>query len=103
MMNTVLQYAVMLVLLAVPGYAAERLVLYDDFNAAQINPDRWLGGQSSSVFPHWGTEAIRQIQDHQLRLMYRSYGATTAASGTIRSEFTLISAILQPSRPCRPR
>jgi hypothetical protein len=91
-MNTVLHCAVMLVLvlLGVRGYAAERLVPYDNFNATSINPDRWLGGQSSSAFPHWSTEAIRQIKDDQLRLMYRSYGATTAASSTIRSEFTLM-------------
>jgi hypothetical protein len=91
-MNVVLSGWVMLliVLIGMPGYAAERLVPYDDFNATSINPDRWLGGQSSSTFPHWGTEAIRQIQDHQLRLMYRSYGAPTAATGTIRSELTLM-------------
>jgi hypothetical protein len=91
-MKPVLHCAVILVvvLFGMPGYAAERLVPYDDFNATSINPDRWLGAQSSSAFPHWGTEAIRQIQDHQLRLMYRSYGSTTAATGTIRSEFTLM-------------
>jgi hypothetical protein len=41
-MNTVLHYAVMLVvvLIGVPGYAVEPLVPYDDFNARYINPDR---------------------------------------------------------------
>jgi hypothetical protein len=41
-MKTALQCAVMLVLvlIGVPGHAAERLVPYDDFNAAHINPNR---------------------------------------------------------------
>jgi hypothetical protein len=34
---------IMVVLFGVPGYAAERLVPYDDFNAAYINPDRGSG------------------------------------------------------------
>jgi hypothetical protein len=65
-MKPVLHCAVMLVvvLFGMPGDATERLVPYDDFNTTSINPDRWLGGQSTSVFPHWGTDAIRQIQDH---------------------------------------
>jgi hypothetical protein len=40
-MNIVLHCAVMLVvvLIVVPTYAAERLVPYDDFNAGYINPE----------------------------------------------------------------
>jgi hypothetical protein len=73
-MNTVLPCAVMLfvVLSGVPGYALERLVLYDDFNAAHIDPDKWFGVESGGP----GTEAIRQLQDHRLRLGYRSYAKT---------------------------
>jgi hypothetical protein len=91
-MKPVLHCAVMLVvvLFGVPGYAAERLVPYDDFNATHMNPDRWFGGEFSSGVPRWGTEAIRQLQDHQLRLMYRSYGSTNAATGTSRSELALM-------------
>jgi hypothetical protein len=66
-----------LYLLGVPAYALERLVPYDDFNAAHIDPNRW------SWTAGWGaaaTEAIRQIQDHRLRLVYRSYGRTDSDS-----------------------
>jgi hypothetical protein len=83
--------AMLLVVLTVmPGYAAERLVPYDDFNAAHINPDRWFGGEFSSGFPRWGADAIRQIQDNQLRLTYRSYGVTNTVDGTSRSELVLM-------------
>jgi hypothetical protein len=91
-MQVVLSGWVMLliILIGVPGDAAERLVPYDDFNAPYINPNRWFGGEFSSGFPRWGTEGIRQIQDNQLRLTYRSYGATNAATGTNRSELVLM-------------
>lgn len=80
----------LIVLIGVPGDAAERLVPYDDFNAAHINPARWFGGEFSSVFPRWGTDGIRQIQNNQLRLMYRSYGVTNTVAGTSRSELVLM-------------
>jgi hypothetical protein len=91
-MQVVLSGWVMLliVLIGVPGYATERLVPYDDFNATHINPDQWLGGEYSSASPRWSTEAIRQLQDHRLRLMSRSYGSKTADSGSIRSELVLM-------------
>jgi hypothetical protein len=52
-MNTVLPCAVMLfvVLSGVPGFALERLVLYDDFNAGYLHPDRWGGGEFSPAPP----------------------------------------------------
>jgi hypothetical protein len=91
-MKVVLSGWVMLlmVLIGVPGDAAERLVPYDDFNAAYLNPDRWFGGEYSSGFPGWSTEAIRQLQDNKLRLGYRSYGAKHSDSGGIRSELVLM-------------
>ena len=91
-MKPVLPCAVMLVLmlLAGPGDAAERLVPYDDFNATHLNPDRWFGGEYSPASPSASTEAIRQLQDHWLRLVYRSYGQTDADSGRLRSELVLM-------------
>jgi hypothetical protein len=87
-MNTALQCAVMLllVLIGVPGYAAERLVPYDDFNATHIDPDRWFGLEFGGA----GTEAIRQIQDQRLRLVYRGYGQTDADYGRQRNELLLV-------------
>jgi hypothetical protein len=91
-MNTILHCAVMLVvvLLGVPGDAAERLVPYDDFNATQINPDKWFGSEYSPAFPSASTEAIRQLQDARLYLRYRSYGPTDADGGRLRSELALL-------------
>jgi hypothetical protein len=92
-MNTALQCAVILVmvLIGVPGYTAERLVPYDDFNAPYINPDRWWGGEfSPAPPPRWGAEAIRQIHDNRLRLMYRSFGPTDSDSGRLRNELVLM-------------
>ena len=64
-----------------PGNAEERLVPYDDFNATQIDPDKWLGKESGPEPRGASTEAIRQIQDNRLRLVYRSYGRTDSDSG----------------------
>jgi hypothetical protein len=91
-MKTVLQCAALFVVMLIgwPGYAAERLVLYDDFNTEYIDPSKWFGGEFSPAFPPVGTEAIRQIQDNRLRLMYRSYGPAGADSGRLRSEFVLM-------------
>jgi hypothetical protein len=72
----------LLYLLSVPVYALERLVPYDDFNAAHIDPDKWFGFESAGP----GTEAIRQLQDQRLSLVYRSYGKTDSDSGNPRND-----------------
>jgi hypothetical protein len=61
--GAVLRYSVMLVvvLISVPGDAAERLVPYDDFNTTQINSDKWFEGEYSLAFPRASTEAVRQL------------------------------------------
>ena len=91
-MKAVLRSSAMLlvVLIGVPGYAAERLVPYDDFNATHIDPDKWFGGEYGVAFPGASTEAIRQVQDNRLRLVYRSYGQTDSNSGRLRTELLLI-------------
>jgi hypothetical protein len=87
-MNTVLQCAVILVvvLIGVPGYTAERLVPYDDFNAMPLDPDKWFGLEFGGA----GTEAIRQIQDQRLHLVYRGYGQTDADHGRQHNELLLV-------------
>ncbi len=72
-----------------PGNAVESLVLYDDFNATQIDPDKWFGGEFGPKLRGADKEAIRQIQDNRLRLVYRSYGQTDSDSGRPRNEFLL--------------
>jgi hypothetical protein len=80
----------LVVLLGVPGYTAERLVPYDDFNATHLDPDKWSGGEYGVAFPSANMEAIRQIQDNRLHLVYRSYGQTDSDSGRPRNELVLI-------------
>jgi len=80
----------MVVFASAPGYTAERLAPYDDFNATHLAPDKWFGSEYSPAFPSPSAEAIRQIQDHRLRLVYRSYGPTDADSGRLRSELALM-------------
>lgn len=52
-------------------HAVEPMVLYDDFNAAQIDTNRWVREEESA-----GTEPIMQIRDNRLRLFNRSDGKT---------------------------
>jgi hypothetical protein len=73
-----------------PGNAVERLVTYDDFNATQIDPDKWFGWTCSTEPRCVSTEAIRQIQDKRLRRVYRVYGRTDSDSGRSRNELGLI-------------
>jgi hypothetical protein len=80
----------LVVLIGVPGYAAERLVPYDDFNATHLDPDKWFGGEFGVAFPRASMEAIRQIQDNRLRLVYRNYGQTDSDSGRPRNELVLV-------------
>ena len=58
------------------AYAVEPMALYDDFNTAEIDPDKWVREEGGS-----GTELIVQIQDNRLRLFNRSYGKTDSDRG----------------------
>jgi hypothetical protein len=95
-MKTVLPGAVMLliVLSGALGYPGAPLALYDDFNAKLIDPGRWFGAELGPVPAgaggEAGTEAIRRIQDHQLRLLYRAYGRTDSNSKGTRRDLALI-------------
>ena len=73
-----------------PGNAVERLVPYDDFNATQIDPDKWFGGEFGTEPRGASNEAIRQIQDNRLHLVYRTYGRTDSDSGRPRNTFLLM-------------
>jgi hypothetical protein len=78
------------VLSGVPGSALEPLVLYDDFNTAHLDPDKWVGGEFAPEPRGVGAEAVRQIQDGRLRLGYRAYGRTDSDTGRPRHEFALL-------------
>jgi hypothetical protein len=62
---------VLVVLAGTLAHAVEPLVLYDDFNAGQIAPDKWVKGEEGA-----GTEPTMQLQDNRLRLFNRIYGKT---------------------------
>lgn len=84
-------WIVVLVLLAgALAHAVEPLALYDDFNAAQIDPDKWLREEEGV-----GTELIVQIQENRLRLFNRSYGKTDSDKG--RDEGSLFLTFSNPA------
>jgi hypothetical protein len=91
-MKAILRGSAMLlvVLIGVAGYAADRLVPYDDFNATHIDPDKWFGMEFEVQPGGTATEAIRQIQDNRLRLVHRGYGKMDSDSGRQRNELGLI-------------
>lgn len=74
-----------LCLTSLPVPALEPLVLYDDFSAKLIDPDKWFGGGGGFLCE----EAIRQTQGGRLRLLCRSYGKTDSDTGTSGCSLTL--------------
>jgi hypothetical protein len=101
-MNTILPCAVMLlvVLSGAPGYPGP-LALYDDFNAGFIDPGKWFGVELGPLLPgvgpvppgagrEAGTQAIRQVEDNRLHLLYLGYGRTDSDTGRLRRELNLI-------------
>ncbi len=77
------------------------LVLYDDFNAAQIDPSKWRGFDNSTAFLR---EAVRELtpsfsasveRNRRLRFSLTAYGQTDSDEGGLGSPFGL--AINQPA------
>ena len=66
----------LVVLAGVLAHAVEPLVLYDDFNAAQLDAGKWVREEEGA-----GTEPSVQLQDNRLRLFNRSYGKTDSNKG----------------------
>jgi hypothetical protein len=62
------------------AYAAEPLAPYDDFMATNIAPDKWRDGG----------EAIRELRDNQLHLVFESHGQTDSNRGRPRETFVQI-------------
>jgi|RhiMetdeSRZDD1v2_1073273.scaffolds.fasta_scaffold900828_1 hypothetical protein len=67
---------VLVILAGTLAHAVEPLVLYDDFNAAQIDASKWVREEEGA-----GTEPSVQIQDNRLRLFNRIYGKTDSDHG----------------------
>jgi hypothetical protein len=70
------------------AWAAESLVLYDDFNAKLINPDKWFG-RTSGTSGNELLETVREIKGNRLHLLSRSYGRTDNNNGGSLSQVQL--------------
>ena len=77
-MKTVLVGCIVVVgvLAGVLAHAVEPLVLYDDFNAEQLDAGKWVREEDGA-----GIKSIVQLQDNRLRLLNRSYGKTDSDKG----------------------
>jgi hypothetical protein len=73
-------------LAGVVAHAVEPMVLYDGFNAPEIDPDKWVREGDGA-----GVELIVQIQDDRLRLFNRSHGKMDSGKG--REEGSLFLAV----------
>jgi hypothetical protein len=67
---------ILVVLAGVLAHAVEPLVLYDDFNAAELDAGKWVKEEEGA-----GTKPIVQLQDNRLQLFNRSYGKTDSDKG----------------------
>jgi hypothetical protein len=72
--------------ISLSAYAVEPFVLYDDFNAAFLDPDKWFGRESGD---NCGVDAVRLIQRNRLRMLYRAYGGTDSDSDALDCFFQL--------------
>jgi hypothetical protein len=75
---------VLVLMMSVAVHAEEPWVLYDNFNAIHINPDKWAG----SEYQMGGKilrEALREIKGGQLRLTALGYSDPTMDSGEMNA------------------
>lgn len=90
-----LQLLVFVLLVGTWGFAEalEPLKLYDNFDQALINPDKWRGDQLQTG--GYYQELVRKItpEEHNLRLLNRSYGNTFSNSGNTLNLFRLAFTI----------
>jgi hypothetical protein len=71
---------ILMVLISVPAQTQESLVLYDDFNARFINPEKWSGrdgGDSGVATP----ECFRHILEGRLDMINSVYSNTDSDTG----------------------
>lgn len=72
-----------LCLFVLPATTEVQLVLYDNFSAPFINPQKWHGVESGMGSSPPNTDTVRQIVRGKLRLLLISYGGTASDSGTV--------------------
>src|SRR5262245_13225543 len=80
-MKRIVMVALLLLVCLSSSALAQNLKAYDNFNGTFINPSKWStfpgGCPSFSVL-----ECVRAIQNGQLRLAVRGYGATSSNQGS---------------------
>ena len=69
------------------GVSHAQLVLYDDFAAPRIDPEKWRGTEGFSPSGNPNMEALRHIQNGQLRVLLNTSGETYANSGSQSGRF----------------
>lgn len=75
------------VCLSAEAQSPQELSLYDNFNQQFLNPNKWA--TSSPCFTWSVLECVREIQNGQLRLAVRGYGATDSNQGNQYGESEL--------------
>jgi hypothetical protein len=65
------------VLYCAPAQAVEPLKLYDDFNSALIDPNKWFGSELGEA----GLDLVREAVRGKLRMATAAYGNTTSDTG----------------------
>jgi hypothetical protein len=84
---------VLLVVLAgMPAQALEPLVLYDDFNAKRIDPERWSGMEGFAAPRNPNAEALRVLQGGVLWVKLTTYGNMSTNSDAQHGRFGLLLA-----------
>lgn len=86
----------------VPALSQAPWVLYDNFNAPLINPNRWFGAEGNGpitrLTPQVSAESERLVQGGRLRMSFRSYGLTTSdvdpTNNALRLMFTSPATII---------
>ena len=79
---------VLLSLAAMAQQSSSSSVLYDNFNRQFLDPNKWQ--LSSPCFTWTVLECVREIQNGQLRLAVRGYGATDSNAGNQYGESELL-------------
>ena len=75
---------------AIPAVALEPLLLYDHFNAPEIDPGKWIGTESFAAPLNPNTQASRLVKGKALNVKLTTYGNTNSNSGRQTGRFGLL-------------
>ena len=75
--------------LGIPAVSGAQLVVYDDFSAPLINPDKWAGSEATGGTGNPTTEVERIVQLGRLEMRIGQYGLDTTSVGTSNGKVRL--------------